>query len=90
MRELLRAVARGKHIITLCESEDGKGAMTREEILSGEHGLRAAEERYGQRWGDAYLQAEERQWLEKDLADRRLVDASYAKTSLRINQWLIC
>ena len=67
MRELLRAVARGKQIITLRESEANKGALTRDEVLAGAHGLRAADERYAQQWGDAFLQAEVRSWLEMDL-----------------------
>ena len=76
MRELLRAVARGKRLVTMLELESSKGGMAREEVYDG---LRAADAHYSQRWGDAYLQSEVREWLQAGWAEptrgRRMCEA---------------
>jgi hypothetical protein len=60
MRELLRAVFRGKPLITLFEPEAKYGAITRRTIREE---LKAADMRYHQQWGDAILADEVRTWL---------------------------
>ena len=62
MRELLRTVAMEKPIITLLESEANKGAMSRDEVFEI---LQAADSRFSQRWGDAFLAVEMAEWLEE-------------------------
>jgi len=61
MRELLRAFATGKPIITVCETSANKGALTREEVMAS---LRIADRRYTEVWGDSILAEEARTWLE--------------------------
>ena len=62
MRELLRAVATGKSIITVCETSVNKGALSRGEVLSA---LQAADRRYHEVWGDSILAEEAARWLEE-------------------------
>jgi len=61
MRELLRAVATGKPILTMCETSANKGALTRDEVMAS---LRTADRRYHEVWGDAILAEEARKWLD--------------------------
>lgn len=67
MRELLRGMARAKPLITLVESEEKHGAMTREEV---QQALQQADSKYAMRWGDAYLGAEVKTWLEERLTPK--------------------
>ena len=60
MRELLRAVAKGKRMVTLMEMENTHGAISRAEVRAQ---LDEADARYAQRWGDAFLQEEVALWL---------------------------
>ena len=63
MRELLYALARGKPLLTLTESEWKHGAMSRDEVRAE---LKEADEVYLARWGDACLAMEIEKWLTRD------------------------
>ena len=63
MRELLRAVMKGKPIVALVEPEQKHGGMTRQEV---QQELREADGKYCARWGDANLSDEVRDWLAND------------------------
>lgn len=67
MRELLRAVARDKHMVTLLEPEGKHGAMERKDVRAE---LVDADARYGKRWGDANLRDEVVCWLDEHLLRR--------------------
>ena len=67
MRELLRGIAKGKPLLTLVESDEKHGAVSREEV---QQALQQADTKYTTRWGDAYLATEVKTWLEEKLSPK--------------------